>query len=196
MLIYSIQSAAAWKALRQDGVLRATRAHQSDLQLSAYNWMTRQLRKKVGASSTTDQVPLWGWAYETQQGMRDVRRHWMPVASYVQIAVEIDEPDVLVSDFEAWHQVLMRGYLARDAADDERFSLECQRLAKTCGTFGLRRRILASWQRIFSGDELEPAYWGQPRERSYQACFWEIRRPQVVESIEFRSSQAPDYWED
>lgn len=80
---------------------------------------------------------------------------------------------MLLSDFERFHAVLNRHYLARSASDEARFE---QRKARP-----LRAQVEASWPRIFSfaARVRDPAYYGPVEEATVQAAFWELHEEQV-----------------
>jgi len=74
---------------------------------------------------------------------------WQP---WVLLELEVPRRAVLLSDFERFHAVLNRHYLACSEADDARFG---QRLARAGGrqrwpySPSIRPRVEASWSRIF-----------------------------------------------
>jgi hypothetical protein len=167
--------------------LRACARFVDPYMLPAYRWMARQLAHRVGPPPRGVRLPLWAW----------VRRPDLRSGAYlprgrrgVLLKVEVPRRGVLLSDFERFHAVLNRHYLARSASDEARFE---QRLARIGGRQrrpyppALRPQVEASWERIFSFATRvrEPAWYGLPEEATVQAVFWELHPRQVVSTREF-----------
>ena len=62
MILWTIQSPAAWAELQQKGVLRAERRHMMEATwLSAYEWMAEKMRSRIGPPPERDCLPIWAW---------------------------------------------------------------------------------------------------------------------------------------
>lgn len=88
----------------------------------------------------------------------------------------------LLSDFESWHAVLNRHYLAVSQADLEAFEAameEAEDSRATDAPTALCRRVEASWERIFALRAPSHYAAADPELRPIQATLWEIRRDQV-----------------
>lgn len=150
----------------------------------AYRWMARELAHRVGPPPRGVRLPLWAWVKRP-----DLRSgaHLPRGSRGVLLELELPRQAVLLSDFERFHAVLNRHYLACSAEDEARFE---RRLARAGGrphwpyAPSIRPRVEASWSRIFrfAPRVRDPAYYGPTEEAPVQAVFWELREEQVVDS--------------
>jgi hypothetical protein len=162
--------------------LRASARFVDPYMRPAYRWMARELTHRVGPPPRGVRLPLWAWVKRP-----DLRSgaHLPRGSRGVLLELELPRRAVLLSDFERFHAVLNRHYLACSAADDARFE---QRLARAGGrrhwpyTRALRPRVEASWSRVFGFTTRvrDPAYYGPAEEATVQAVFWELHEAQVV----------------
>jgi hypothetical protein len=89
----------------------------------------------------------------------------------VQIAFEADSDSFLQSDFDKWHNVLAKQYVARDEADWDRFYE-----SNSCPEQAL---VEPSWDRIFDLSQHAPGWDCDIGKQSIQATLWQIEMPQV-----------------
>jgi hypothetical protein len=162
--------------------LRASARFAEPYMLPAYRWMARELARRVGPPPRGVRLPLWAWVERP-----DLRSgaHLPRGSRGVLLELELPRRAVLLSNFERFHAVLNRHYLACSAADEARFE---QRLASSGGrqrwpyARAIRPRVEASWSRVFSfaARVREPAYYGPAEEATVQAVLWELHEEQVV----------------
>ena len=179
--LWTIQSEAAFERFRETGVLRADPNHLifDGSFRSSYDWMSAQMRNRIGAAPDGVQYPVWAWyQWEGQRKRRDLRcsgyaNRGIPM---VQITFEADPRDFLLSDFDAWHFVLNNNYLADNKADWDAFC--AIREPQT-------DQITASWDKIFDLNRYTPNWDLEPEFRSVQATLWEIRMSQVIKVEHF-----------
>ena len=96
----------------------------------------------------------------------------------VQIAFEADAD----SDFDAWHNVLAKQYVANDEADwDWVYSQNPH--PKQC-------EVEPSWERIFDITHFMPDWDCAPEKKSIQATLWDIHIFQVRKAEYFKAKQA------
>jgi len=161
--------------------LRADPRFVDPYMLPAYRWMAGQLRRKAGPPPRGVTLPLWAWV--TRPDLR-TSAHLPKGRKGVVLELELPEPQVLVSDFERFHAVLNRHYLALNQADDARFDRALARSGRTEWPFtpAIRTRVEQSWRRIFSDVRGEGGrrYWGAPEHAALQAVFWELPQAAVV----------------
>jgi len=114
-------------------------------------------------------------------------------AKGVRIELDVDERRALISDFDLWHFVLNYWFLPASEADGDGF--ESELTAKGLSFFKTKplsdsryhRVIEASWERIFDLD-FASANIARPRkQKSLQACLWEINLADVSEIKTFRA---------
>ena len=191
MILWTIQSVAAWSRLQKDGVLRADgrRIHARDRR--PYAWMARQMSERIGFRPAGQALPLWAWFQWNGATCRrpDLRScGYLPPGNWgVRIEFEISDRLALLSDFDLWHYVLNYWYLPESEQDDEDFesALLCRGLsfykAKPLRNAAFHKRIIESWVRIFDLDwtDREQSIAHPRAKRSIQASFWELRAEQV-----------------
>lgn len=192
MKIWSIQTLEAFDSLIDEGVLRAFKKHAMETSSGGgyeyppeYEWMISQMEKRVGPAPKPGMTPLWAWAYYGPEKPRpDLRRlawYWSDQnQDLVMIEAEIPDEKILVSDFDAFHAVMNKSYLPFNEMEDEKFD------KKSLSKDKLDQAIQSSWDRIFDKDQLCENYWGPKRQRTLQACFWELHIAEVVETKRFK----------
>lgn len=179
--MWTIQSAAAWKQLDENGFLRADPDLVDRDFLPAYEWMAERLAEVVPPPAGCV-LPLWAWYrwHGEKRRRPDLRAagHLPPGERGVRIAFSISSSEVLLSDFDAWHAVLNRHPHIRDDEDYETVMQQYEALKGREKQDFLER----TWQGIF----LKPGvHW--PEDLSIQGVFWELRREQVAEATPFRA---------
>lgn len=107
----------------------------------------------------------------------------------MRIEFEIDDRDVVLSDFELWHFALNYGYIANSEEDDEAFDAELaksgDRYAVPLPDAAIHEKIVRSWDRIFDLEWENHYYHEAGDERSIQATFWELDLQAVRQVKEF-----------
>lgn len=197
MKLWTIQHYQAYNELIETGVLRADEDYYyKDFRL-AYNWMADKMEHNGILPSSGVNYPIWAWyKWEGKHKRRDMRE-----AGYaergekiVQLTIEVDDKDVLLSDFELFHYVLNYWYLPIDEKDDENFEREYMDHGfewKDLKDFNvqtesmkyIRTKIEKSWDRIFDLEkEDENLVYGSNFNKSIQATFWELKYEQVIKA--------------
>jgi len=197
MTLWTIQSKQAWESMETSGTLRGDSVKAEPSFFSAYEWMSRQMKLRIGPSSDSTANPLWAWYQWRGERQRkpDLRAggHLEKGAMGVRIEFEANERRVLLSDFDLWHYVLNYWFLPVSEAEGDRF--EAKLAAKGLSFFKTKplpngryhRVIEASWQHIFDLD-FKPTDIAVPRkQKCVQACLWEIGLDQVSDVGEFKA---------
>lgn len=196
VILWSIQSDQAWKALQSSGVLHTDARYAFEDFTLAYAWMAEQMAKRLPATRPiADALPLWAWYQYDGENKRkpDLSRagHLPRGERGVRIEFEIDDDLVLLSDFEVWHYVLNYWYLPASMGKDEEFEA---RLAKQSLSFYttkplpdpvLDEEIRTSWERIFDLEWAEKDIAAPRAQKSIQATFWELPLQSVRQADEF-----------
>jgi Domain of unknown function (DUF3841) len=103
LLLHTVQTARAHDVLITTGTLRPDPALADADFASAYEWMGRQMRKRL---PTTGRGALWLWARTRREhlvsGCRQAR-------GQVLLTCRVPRDRVLLSHFDGWHSVLNRG---------------------------------------------------------------------------------------
>lgn len=202
MILWSIQHYPAYERLQETRILRANEKHlfcEDDFR-HAYDWMSRKMIEAGIMPPEGVRYPVWAWyQWEGKRKRRDMREggHAKRGTQIVQLTIEVDDRDVLLSDFDLYHYPLNNWYLPINENDDMRFEKQHESLGypwqdlsdcsiQTCSMQQLRGEIVASWDRIFLlGEEDDGWLFGENDSKSIQATFWELRLDQVIKAEVF-----------
>lgn len=199
MKLWTIQHMPFWKRLEVAGricadaeLVKTTGFCAVDKRMQhAYDWLAAQMDGKIGRP-TPDAMPLWAWLQWSGARRRpDLRSagHLSSGEEGVRIEFEIDDRDVVLSDFELWHFALNYGYIANSEEDDEAFDAELaksgDRYAVPLPDAAIHEKIVRSWDRIFDLEWENHYYHEAGDERSIQATFWELDLQAVRQVKEF-----------
>ena len=90
----------------------------------AYDWMCAQMKQRL--HQYYGHFPWWGW-YSPRPDLRH-SGHLERGTKGVRLELEIDPNEVLLSDFDAWHSVLNRGYLGLSEVEDDAWYRRFERM--------------------------------------------------------------------
>ena len=175
-ILWTIQSEVAYAEFQRTGKLVANENYLfygDDLRF-AYDWLSDQMRKRVGEPPPFVRYPVWAWyQWEGKRKRRDLRcsGYAKRGTALVQITFEADPETFLLSDFDEWHSVLMDQYCAVDATDWDVFYLKYPHPKRT--------DVSPSWERIFDLSRYVPNWDTKPNQKSIQATLWQIDISQV-----------------
>jgi hypothetical protein len=200
MKLWTIQSVQRWERLRQHGVLRARRFDSEFYCKTVYDWMRRELTRRVGASPASGVFPLWAWY---QWSSIDRRRPDLRCSGHanrgtraVRLEIELADERVLLSDFSLWHFPLNCSPVPESEEDLDRFDEELRAFGyrpplgweefdKAMQHPDLAARVEKSWERIFDLDWCREGI-ADPRDRKQiQAVFWELHLQDVCRADHF-----------
>lgn len=181
-LLWTIQHEEAYREFEKTGILVANNNclfYGEDLRF-AYDWLSDQMRKRIGPPPIGIQYPVWAWyQWEGRRKRMDLRQSGYAKRGtpLVQITFEADEDTFLLSDFDAWHSVLMKQYVAHDEAEWNRFYNQHAH-PQQCD-------VEPSWDRIFDITHYTPNWDCTPEKKSIQATLWKIDMSQVKKAEHF-----------
>lgn len=172
-VLWTIQHKKAFEELEKTGILIAN--EKTLMFQKCYDWMTRKMIEKIGEPPTDNiHYPIWAWyQWEGKRKRRDLRCSGYAErgTSLVQLTIEVEDKDFLLSDFDAWHMVLNNMYLADNERDFDKFYRETN--------VDSQKEIEKSWDKIFDLERYTPN-WDTPIEKkSIQATLWKIEMKQV-----------------
>lgn len=145
-IYYTIQSLEAFEKLKKRGFITGDEDKICDEMQSPYKWMKRQMKKRL--LGYTGEQPIWLWLKKP-----DMRNsgHEKRGRKIVRLTVEMDENDVLVSDFSKWHIVLNDGFYFHTEKEYEDLEKGVIYISKE-----------ESWKRIFDEyDDTHAELWGE-----------------------------------
>jgi len=129
MILWTVQTEAAWHEFRARGILNATREHiLDDSWQGAYLWMIKQMKRRIGPPPRPMSYPVWAWSQfeSSSRAKPDLRSTgYLPKGEAgVRIEFECPESAALLSDFQLWHYALNYWYLPETEEEGERFEAE------------------------------------------------------------------------
>ena len=173
----------------------------------AYNYMSMQMKKRIGEPPEGVVFPIWAWhSWDGQRKRPDVRRHdfrsFLCYNSTFLMEIEIPDEQVLLSDKYQWNAVVSK-YICSDyeinlknvdeKVEDEIIKKSDQEIDWLESLPETQRNeiIHKSWEKAFDVFPLQksPCYSTQ----WIQATFWELRIDQVVKTWGFKSRPIPSY---
>jgi hypothetical protein len=173
VILWTIQTDAAWTVARRRGVLVGDARRVCADHRSAYRWLTAVMRRCLPPPCRRVTTPIWAWRrWRTESARPDLRSRGHVPAGVRAVCLEfrMDPEHVLMSDFLAWHYALNGWYLPRNEAGERRFEAWLRRRGldpaqtRTLRDTSVRRAIERSWHRMFLLDE----------GASVQACVWQV----------------------
>lgn len=179
MRVWTIQSLTVLARLEKEQILYAEPAHIPEEFRQAYDWMRAQMERRIPGYG--GHYPWWGW-YSPRPDLR--QSGYLPRGTHgVRLELELDPAQVLLSDFDAWHVVLNRGYLALSEEEDEawyrRFAMAVPDRWVWPPPEPWFSDIINSWERIFDLEALATSDdWGAGP-RFIQATFEPLRLADV-----------------
>ncbi|MED4780941.1 DUF3841 domain-containing protein [Brevibacillus choshinensis] len=167
MTIYwTLQTEEVWKKYEKQSYLEGAAEHA--MYRDEYQWMMRQMKKRL--PYYTGEHPIWLWIKKP-----DMRRtgHFEAGTRCVRLTVELDENDVLVSDFDDWHCVLNNWICSDNEKEDSDFEQGLLQITKE-----------DSWERIFDLNRVRDAEWHGTGERTLQGTTGRIDI-ELVKKVEY-----------
>jgi hypothetical protein len=152
----------------------------------SYDWLAEQMIRRVGLPPEGVKYPFWAWhTLEWKNQKPDLRR--MEFRGYIgdQVCLELAVPDtsVLLSDEEAWHDVLNDRYYG-NSTNEQEFEAECEWFESLPP--GEQDRVKRkSWEEIFNVSPPFENDWDW-RGKYIQATFWELRLDQIIAIRHFK----------
>lgn len=73
-----------------------------------YEWLIDQMHQRIGESHYPNQYPFWAWfQWENyNKNIPDMRKYRLPKEEkHVRLMIEMAREDVLLSDYDDWHNV-------------------------------------------------------------------------------------------
>lgn len=168
-------SVDAYSALQRSGTLRCDNQLFFDDELDNvflpyYDWMKVQMEKRDIPRPLNAVYPLWAWyEYNGVKGGKPDCYDETEEQGYL-LECDVDESQVLLSDFMLWSAVLLGSYIP-PANDPDK---ECEETDV--------ETIQESWQRVFDLNNHYRDYSSLKEERSVQACLWSLSLRQVMSS--------------
>lgn len=183
MKLWSIQPKNVLDEIRSQETFRCDASRSYNLSKSGslrlpYQWLISQMEKKIGPRPSGVNYPIWAWHtwnFQRTKPDPDSSAFLERTESKVFLTLEIPDSQVVLTDFDAWQNVLRNSYVS--AATDEKSYERASKLLDTLSDEELKSEIQKSWQNVFRIDPINNEY--LVRGRYVQATFWEIRKEYI-----------------
>ncbi|MBB6693560.1 DUF3841 domain-containing protein [Cohnella xylanilytica] len=130
-IFWTLQTEEGWNIALRRGYLEGNAAYA--MYPEEYLWMMEQMRRRLPRYN--GEYPIWLWIEKPD--MRSTG-HFNSYTKCVRLTVELDERDVLISDFYDWTSVLNNDFIAHNEQEYNDFY---------AGKLSLS--LEESWERIF-----------------------------------------------
>lgn len=140
-IYWTLQNENAWEIFREQGYLEGIREYAG--YPDEYQWMMKQMKKRL--LNYNGEYPIWLWPKKPD--MRSTG-HFNSQTRCVRITLELDDKDVLISDFMEWHIVLNDGFNADNEQEYDDFY---------AGRLSITKE--ESWERIFDFQRSQDPEW-------------------------------------
>lgn len=197
MKLWTIQTYKKWIDFKKTGVLQANKNYIEKEFLPAYQWMAGKMKLKLGYKPEDVDYPIWAWyqwkGVDKKKPDLRYKGHLPKGQKGVLIEFEVNENEVLLSDFYLWHYVLNYWYIPENEKDDEKFEQELKSKCLNIYTNEplpepYHSKVVKSWDRIFDLNFCNNYIFGEIREeKSIQATLWELELWQVKNVKKFIS---------
>ena len=171
MRMWTIQPVEVLVQLKEERVLHTVPSYIPKEFRHAYDWMRAQMKRRLPYYD--GHYPWWGW-HTPRPDLRG-SGHLPHGTQGVRLELQLDPAKVLLSDFDAWHAVLNRGYLGLSEAEDEAWYKRFEAAVPNRGAWPPPEPwysdILTSWERVFDLEALATSEYWQPGPRYVQATF-------------------------
>lgn len=141
---WTIQSFQKWEEIKRLGYLSGNKEYIWPEFIEAYHWLMGKMSEKI--PNYQSEYPVWLW-----KNRPDLRKsgHLNRGEQGVLLKINIAENRILLSDFQAWHIVLMKSYFDLEETEKDDSSLSEDEIEK-------------SWELIFDvGYLAQHPNWGE-----------------------------------
>ncbi len=155
------------------------------------------MRAGIGPQPTPAAAPTWAWyQWESSTKARPDLRcsgHLSKGETGMLVEFEMDESEVLLSDFELWHYVLNYQYLPCSMKDSRRFDAILEDLGVrtpadvATGNRSFHSAVQESWSRIFDLHWSEPEIATNFGHKSVQATLWRLQQDRIRKATVFNA---------
>ena len=188
MRLWTIQPVEVVNILERDGVFTCNpekSEYYNDFH-DAYLWIAVEMDKRNITHPDGLKLPLWAWhTRDWKHKKPDLRTTGLgtPGKSYACIEFEINDKDVLLSDYGSWHYVLNHIWFDNSYSEDD--WNKKQEWFDSLNPKEKENVIVKSWQNIFNVAKKKNDWFTNGR--YVQATFWELQKDMITNIRYFES---------
>lgn len=180
MRLWSAQALDVYELIKDRGVYRMDPEKASCYEdfREAYDWLVREMERKVGKRPDGVLYPVWAYAvYDGKSREPDLYSLGGPGEEFILFELEIPDDRLVLTEYDTWHYVLNKWFYCR-VKDEEDFrsrndwfdALPPEEKEKV---------MERSWQAVFDTELRDNGEWDR-NGRFVQATFWELRTEDIV----------------
>lgn len=180
MKLWMVQPVEAINIIEKTGAFTCDETKSDKDFRKAYEWIAKEMDKRQIAHPKDLTLPLWAWhTRDWKQKKPDLRNIGLgtPGEKSVCIEFEIDDLQVLLSDFFAWHSVLNGGFYNDSHTEAEWNEKDAWYEALSGKQKGIE--TLKSWQKVFDVNAFENEFCQNGR--YIQATFWKLTKEMITD---------------
>lgn len=203
MKLWTIQNYNAYQEMLKTGILKANDNYvfERNFLEPIYDWLFKEMVKRIGEPPELSiKYPIWAWYQRDGKRQKpDMRRsgHATKGEHVVRMTIDVDDKDVVLSDFDLYHYPLNYWRLSFNDDESEVMKEKCPSL----GYDQLSKRelllqpskdplfceiMLNSWERIFNLSLEDDGYiFGSIKDKTLQATMWKLKIENVIKVEEF-----------
>lgn len=182
MILWTIQPKEVYEILLDKGIVicdinRSSFAGNDEDNKNAYKWMSDKMKDIIGVHESIE-FPIWAWhTFDGKRKRPDLRKagYANPKTECVCIEIEVPDDEVVLSDFDSWHNVLNNTFasMAENESDWDKEQLWLDSLSD----IQRKEKIEESWDNIFKVNYFENDWIASGL--YIQATFWELKKEYV-----------------
>ncbi|MBQ9066230.1 MAG: DUF3841 domain-containing protein, partial [Clostridia bacterium] len=127
MTLWTVQPATALDEIRETGRFVCDRSRSFNLtkpdHLDApYQWLIRQMEERIGPRPDGVEYPIWGWhtwEFEHRAPDPDSAAFLTRTEDKAFFTLELPEDQVVLTDFDAWHLIMMDLFIPDPAMTED-----------------------------------------------------------------------------
>lgn len=185
MIVWTVQPESALESIHEHGCFRCDESKSFNLSKPnslrrPYQWLMAKMREKIGPPPKGVSYPIWAWhTWDFQHRAPDTESSAFLKRSERKIlfTLEISDGELVLSDFDAWQNVMLETYVADIRSEEEYDALEEH--IDALSPKELDQEIVRSWDNVFLTDKVDNGF--MLRGRYVQATFWEIKKEYIKE---------------
>lgn len=193
MKLWTMQPASLLNEIEKNGVFRCDESKSFNLTKEnslkpQYNWLINQMEQKIGKRPDGVKFPIWAWhtwEFKRQMPDPDSAAFLKRDGDRVFLTIDIPEEKVVLTDFDAWQNVMTDGFVSA-ATNEREYDREAELLDTTDDT-ELAKLIQKSWQNVFIVDKVDNEF--LTRGKYIQATFWEIIPEYIIDVQKLNSTK-------
>jgi Domain of unknown function (DUF3841) len=181
MRLWKLVDQSQWRRFNDKGCLVADGRRVERVHKHAFDWLARELPKRLQENDTAVKYPQWAW--KTRPDLRSLC-HYLPACTHRLLEIEVPDEDVVLLDLNDWIYILNGFYLADSESRGDAFDAMVGERGEAFGwpySDAINEHIMSSWQKIFEPNlEVDPEWVGSRPGEDMEAVFWKLGAKQAL----------------